>query len=281
MTFRKFYTASSEEEAVRIRSESEGRVRFVAGCTDLLCEDDPGEIAIDVRRALDYLRRDGDDLVIGAATRVGAIDRWQEGADADDGLLRKCARDFASHQIRNMATVGGNLASAVPSADFAPPLLVLNSRCVIAGPSGRREVSLHEFFTGPHQSILGDDLLVEIRFKAPGKNITTDWRKIGRNPGDIASINAATLLEWDGSEVRLARIALGAVAPTPIHADEAEKIITGGTLSEDVKNRAAVAAQQAASPISDQRASAEYRAHMCGVLTKRMLGYCAEQRGGQ
>jgi carbon-monoxide dehydrogenase medium subunit len=271
MAIRAFHHAATPEEAIRLLRTGPAGARFLAGGTDILPAPARPEAVVSIRDLFRYVKRDGADLVIGATATVSMVADSEDLAAADGGLLRSCALDFATWQVRNLATVGGNLASGVPSADFAPPLLVLDARCVILGDRGRREVPLGNFFTGPHATVLGRDLLAEIRFAAPSPRASFAWNKAGRIDGDLATVNAAVRLEIEGKTCRGARIALGAVAPTPIRAEEAEKYLTGKSTATDVLARAAVLAAESTRPISDQRASAEYRKHMSEVLVRRAL----------
>ena len=280
MAIQAFWEAAAAEEAVRLRRESPVATRFIAGGTDLLLEETglSGGV-VSVREALRYVRREKDEFVIGAAATVSMLLEWRELAEEDHGFLRACARDFASWQIRNMATVGGNLASAVPSADFAPPLLVLEARIVVLGDEGRREMPLAELFVGPHQSALGSDLLVEIRFTAPGRSFRYGWQKTGRTDGDIAIASAAAALSMRNGVVDNARLALGAVAPTPHRVGEAEKYLIGKRPTDKHLAKAASLAREGSRPIDDQRASAAYRSHVSEVLVRRALADAAREGG--
>lgn len=274
MAITAFYQPASVQEAVKLMYSKRGKGAYVAGGTDLLCEQPMPEFVVNVRDLLKQVKRDAKGFLIGAAATVSQIEHWQELAKADGGLLRQCAKDFASRQIRNMATIGGNLASAVPSADFATPLLVLEAQCVIQGKTGRRTVPLEKFFTGPHESVLGKNLLVAIRVPRPESGARGAFLKIGRNPGDIAVINVSTLVKLAGLKFKKVRIALGAVAPTPVRAYEAEAYLEGKEATEAHIQRAAELAARAARPISDQRASKAYRKQMCNALTRRALQQC-------
>lgn len=274
MALKVFLNSTSPEEAVRIMYEQPGRGAYLAGGTDLLCSPEWPDFVVNIKGLLATLTQEAGELLIGASVTISQIAAWQELSEADDGLMRSCARQFASEQIRNMATVGGNLASAVPSADFATPLLALEAQCVIQAPEGQRTVPLEKFFAGPHQSILGKELLVELRFPVPAAGVKTEFLKIGRNSGDIATINVATLLELEGDTIQKARIALGAIAPTPIRAYAAEAFLAGKPASDENIQRAADLAREAVQPISDQRASADYRRQMSMVLTRRALQRC-------
>ena len=274
MAITAFYQPASVQEAVKLMHSKRGKGAYVAGGTDLLCELRRPEFVINVRDLLNKIKREAKVFMIGAAATVSQIEYWDELAKADGGLLRQCAKDFASRQIRNMATIGGNLASAVPSADFATPLLVLQAQCVIQGKTGRRSVPIEKFFIGPHQSVLGKNLLVAIRVPRPEAGERGAFLKIGRNPGDIAAINLSALVKLAGRKFKKVRIALGAVAPTPIRAYEAEAYLEGKEVTEEHIRQAAELAAEAAQPISDQRASKAYRKQMCNALTRRALQQC-------
>ncbi len=279
MTVREFITPASPAEAVRALRAAAGRAAYLAGGTDLLCGREWPEVVVNVRGLLDGLRLDGDDVVLGASATLGAIEDWPELDGRDGGLLGACLREFGSRHVRNMATLGGNLAHAVPSADLAPPLLALGARCEIAGADGTRTVPLEKFFTGPRQTVLGGDLLTAVRFPAAPPGARGAFMKVCHNPGAIAHVNVAVLLVLDGKTVSAARIALGAVAPTPLRAREAESHLEGQPAEAQHLRRAAELAAAAAQPISDQRASAEYRRHLCGVLTRRALERCLKGDG--
>ncbi len=272
-----FHTPGSVDEAVRLMHEGEGRGAYVAGGTDLVCLKDKPDFVVNVRDLLRESKRDNGMFSIGGSVTLTQIEHWDALAECDDGLLRRCAREFGSWHVRNMATAGGNLASAYPSADAAPPLLVLEAECAIQGKDGERTVPLDQFFKGPRQSALGQDLLTAIRFPAPEAGARGEFLKICRNPGAIAAINVAALLWLDGDEITKARIALGAVAPTPIRAYDAEEYLQGKPASDEHLDRAAELAQGATKPIGDQRASADYRRHMSYALTKRALERCARR----
>lgn len=281
MTVKAFFNPASVDEAVELMYSQSGHGEYLAGGTDMLCAKDWPDFVVNVRDLLNTVKKDGDEFVMGASATITQVEFWDELAAADDGLMRKCCKEFASRQIRNMATVGGNIASAVPSADVAPPLMVLEATCVIQGKDGQRTVPLNEFFTGPHESVIDKELLVEIRVPVPAPGVKTEFLKMDRNPGDIAMINVSTLLELDGDTIKKARIALGAVAPTPIRAFEAEAFLEGKPATEENIQQASELAANAARPISDQRASEAYRKHMSMALTRRALQHCLGIREDQ
>jgi len=156
----------------------------------------------------------------------------------------------------------------------------MGARAVILGPRGKREIPLEEVFASAHKSSLQDELLLEVRFPVPSPSARTAFEKVARNKSDIATINAAVLLEMEKKVCRKARIVLGAVAPTPIRVTEAERYLEGKEPTKENVEAASDLAPAAASPITDHRASAEYRRHMSKVLVKRVLLRAASGREG-
>ena len=185
------------------------------------------------------------------------------------------AASFAGVQVRNLATVGGNICNASPSGDMIPALLVFDAQCRITGPEGDRWVALDQFFTGPGRTVLqSDELLAEIRVPPPAPNTGSHFIKHSpRGAMDIATVGVASLVSLDGRRgpCSQARIALGAVAPTPVRAYSAEDILRGQDISQDMVQSAATAAQNGVRPIDDIRGSAVHRKEIVGVLTRRTL----------
>lgn len=195
-------------------------------------------------------------------------------------ILADGAGIVGSIQTMNMATLGGNVCNAAPSADTAPPLLACEATAVIAGPGGEREVPLEEFWLGPGQTLLRPgELLRELRLPTPpAKTGGVYLRHTPRKQMDIAVVGVGLLLTLNrGDRIQRARIALGAVAPTPIRAREAEATLEGNTASESLFARAAETAASEARPISDVRGSAEFRRHLVRVMTERCLQEAARR----
>jgi CO/xanthine dehydrogenase FAD-binding subunit len=212
----------------------------------------------------------------GLRVGAGVAARTIEVADpVRDGFLAlaESAGVVGSLQIRHLATLGGNLANAAPSADMAPPLLALEAECVIAGPRGRRSVPAAEFFQGVRRTVLApDELLVEIVIPAPGPGSGGTYvRHTPRRELDIAVVGVASQLTVrDGMCVK-ARIALAAVAPVPLRATKAEARLEGESVTPELIEEASRLAVESATPISDQRGSADFRRHLVRVLTRRTL----------
>lgn len=212
-------------------------------------------------------------LAIGSAVTVGQIasDPWVQ---KNFTALAAGAGLIGSVQIQNMATVGGNLCNASPSADTAPPLLALDAQLLIAGMQGERTLPLSAFFIGPGKTALQPgELLKAILLPHPKTHSGSFYyRHTPRARMDIAVVGSAAMLTLDEEgKIAAARIALGAVAPTPIRAFEAETYLIGETPSEKLFAQAASAAMAAAVPIDDLRASADYRRHLVNIFTQRAL----------
>jgi carbon-monoxide dehydrogenase medium subunit len=176
-------------------------------------------------------------------------------------------------QIQGRASIGGNLCNAAPSADSIPLLIALGGRCRIAGPSGDREVAVEDFCTAPGRTILkSGELLVSIHLPPPPSDSGARYlRFIPRNEMDIAVAGAGVQVVLENGNFRSVRIALAAVAPTPLFVREAGESLAGRTVNAASLAEAAELARRAAQPITDMRGTAEYRRHLCGVLTRRAL----------
>src|SRR5205823_6255997 len=176
-----------------------------------------------------------------------------------------------SFQIRNLATLGGNLANAAPSADMAPPLLALDAEFLIAGPRGQRRVPAVDFFLDVRKTQLApDEVLVEIIIPTPGPGSGGTYvRHTPRRELDIAVVGVASQLTMRNGRCAKARIALAAVAPVPLRARAAEARLEGEAITPALIEEAAQLAVSVARPISDQRGSAAFRSHLVRVLTRR------------
>jgi carbon-monoxide dehydrogenase medium subunit len=192
--------------------------------------------------------------------------------------LAQAVRDLGSIQVRNRATVVGNICRASPSADTLPPLIADGASARIYGPGGERVVLLEEFFTGPGRTVLKpDELVTEITIPPPPPRTGRIYIKHGRRKAmELATVGVAISLTLEGDTCREIRIALGAVAPTPIRARRAEALLRDQVIDERLADAAARAARDESRPIGNVRASAEYRREMVEVLTRRAIGQAME-----
>lgn len=269
------------EEAVALLADRGEEARVLAGGTDIIVQVREGRrqvgLLVDVKGIpeANQLRYDpAAGLVIGAAVPCYRIYEHAEIAAAYPGLIDAVSL-VGGIQIQGRATVGGNLCNASPAADTIPALIVHEAVCLIAGPQGQRELPVEHFCIGPGRTALQrGEFLVALRMPAPKPNSGAAYlRFIPRNEMDIAVVGAgaSVVLDQRQNVFVAARVALGAVAPTPLLVDEAAAALIGKAVTDEALQRAAEAAQAAARPIDDMRGTAEYRRHLVGVLTRRAL----------
>jgi carbon-monoxide dehydrogenase medium subunit len=269
----------SLKEAFDAISASRGGSVFMAGGTDLLVQIKEGKIkpqrVIDVKgiHEMDGLSVPGEALSIGSLTTIRTLETSPVTSEKT-ALLADAAARLGSVQVRNRATIGGNLCNASPSAEMAPALLVLDAQAEIYGKTGMRTVDMGEFFLGPGVTNLGEgEILTSLKIPlARNHQGSVYYRLSARNAMDLAFVSVAVLLGLDGDEkIAKARIALGAVAPTPMRVPSVEKQLEGNVLSAEIAQESAELAAQACQPISDLRASANYRREMVKNLCRRGL----------
>ncbi|MEX0717500.1 MAG: xanthine dehydrogenase family protein subunit M [Planctomycetaceae bacterium] len=277
--------------AVDLLARGNGACRPLAGGTDLIDHVRTGRLApdllVDVKKIpeLNVLELGPDGLRLGAAVPCHRVYE-HPGIAAEYAALADSCRIIGGIQIQSRASVGGNLCNSGPAADTTPALIALEGTCVIAGPRGTYEVPAAAFCTGPGTNVLrAGELLVEIRFPAPPAHGGSHYRRlIPRNEMDIAvvGVGASVVLDEGGTNFESARIALGAVAPTPLFATEASAALAGRPVNDDSIAAAAEAARAIVRPIDDMRGTIDYRRHVTGVLVERVLKIAiARARGEQ
>ncbi|MCL5962584.1 MAG: FAD binding domain-containing protein, partial [Chloroflexi bacterium] len=252
--------------------------RPLAGGTDLLVSIGNRKISprylVDLKRIseLDYIGPDDDELEIGALASLNSISSSKL-VKQNAPVLADAAATVGSWQIRNWATLGGNLCNAAPSADTATALLVLNALAKFQNAEGHQVTPFSQFFTGPGATVMGQSgILTAVGLPSSSRQGKAVYMKYGlRKSMDIAVVGVAVWLKLEEKFCLEARVALGAVAPTPMRAPEAEAALQGKELSTEVIDRAALLASKECRPISDLRASADYRCELVRVLTKRGL----------
>ncbi|MDI6768234.1 MAG: FAD binding domain-containing protein [Anaerolineales bacterium] len=296
-----YITPASIEEVTRILAENGARARIVAGATDLILELERGlrkeiETLVDVTRIpdLDCITLDEEEVIhlgpLVTHNHCAASKLLRERAYP----LARAAWEVGAPQIRNRGTVAGNLVTASPANDTITPLMALGAWLMLKSSSGERRVPLSEFYTGVRKTVIRpDEILVDIAFPAMKENQRGAFMKLAlRRAQAISVVNVALLLTFDPStgfrqaqpggsglarlRVISAVITLGAVAPTIIHAPEAESYLAGKELTAEVIAQTAELAAKAARPIDDLRGSAQYRLAMVRVMTLRGLRACAD-----
>ncbi len=280
-----YFAPQSVDEAVSLLQERGDGVKLLAGGTDLLVQmkeaglHPPALVSLHAIDALRGIAGDGG-LRIGAGTEMAEVAAHDVVRDSYTALAEG-AGIVGSVQTRNMATIGGNIANAAPSADTAPPLAVFDAEAEITGPKGSRRILVAELFDGPGSTTLArDEVLVALHLPAqPARTGSVYQRHTPRKIMDIAAVGVAVKLSLadNGEVIDSAAICLGAVGPTIIRANEAEQALTGQPPSDELFERAAALAQAAASPISDVRGSAEFRRYLVGVMTRRCLEIALER----
>jgi len=268
-----YYRPQTLDEVFALKRRLPG-ARYVAGGTDVMVRI---KGRVEQPAALISLRNveslHGIDL--GGATRIGGATTIAELIEHPElarhyPLLLQACRLLGSAQIRNVATIAGNIGNASPCADTAPPLLCLEARIGIAGPGGQREVAIEDFFVGPGQTCLQpDELVAAILLPPPDPDWGNVFSKKRRVAMDLAIASVAVRLQLDGARCRGARIAAGSVAPTPIRLKSVEDRLEGQELTPELLAEARLLAEAAVAPIDDLRGSAFYRRHIVGVYVKR------------
>jgi xanthine dehydrogenase iron-sulfur cluster and FAD-binding subunit A len=274
-----YHSARSIDEALSLLADNSGRARIVAGGTDLLLELERNvrpdiDILIDITRIpdLDQIEVEDGWVHIGPLVthnHCAGSKLLQRSAFA----LSKACWEVGAPQIRNRGTIAGNLITASPANDSITPLMALGARVKLVSTRGERIVPLEEFFAGVRKTVMRDDeLLREISFPLPSQSARSGFYKLGlRRAQAISLVNAAVLLDLKGDVVQRAVMTLGAVAPTIIHARQAEAFLVGKTLSEENIERAGELASEAARPIDDLRSTGRYRKAMASVITTRIM----------
>jgi CO/xanthine dehydrogenase FAD-binding subunit len=280
----RYLAPASLEEASRYLSDNEGS-HVLAGGTDLLVQMHSGartpRCIIDIKSipGIKDLILGPDGLTIGAAAPAQSITERADIKAQYPGLVESIDL-IGSTQIQGRCSVGGNLCNSSPAADTVPALIAVSAVCTIAGPGGERQVPVEAFNTGPGQNCLGQgEILVSLHIPAPAPGSADAYlRFIPRTEMDIAVVGAGVALSLDASGVcTAARVAIGAVAPVALLVPAAADALVGSRLDEAALAAAAQAASAAASPISDKRATADYRRTVVGVMTRRAAAIAARR----
>ena len=281
-----YVAARDSRHAIALLAEHGATAKILAGGTDLLVElkdtQRPPGVVVDISRAQDLkgisLTEVG--LRIGALATHGEIMRSAAIRDLCPALV-EAAHSIGAVQTRNLGTIGGNLMTCVPSMDSGPALIALEAQVTVAGPDGQRRMPLSDLFVGPRRtSLVSGELLMEIVIPKPNVGKPAAFQKFGLRKGQaLALVNVAASLWVDRDRTAFVapRIALGAVAPTVIRAPRAEAFLDGRAVTPEAMDEAGRIAATEAKPISDFRASADYRRDLIAVLVKRTLATAYER----
>ncbi len=280
---------TSLADAVGLLAQNNGTARPLAGGTDLIDHVRTGRVSadliVDLKKIpeLMVLEVNDEGLRLGAAVpcyqiyeHPGILEHYSAISDSSNII--------GGMQIQNRASVGGNLANAGAAADSTPALIALSATVVISGPSGTREIPVDEFCTGPGQNVLETgEIIVELRFPARPAHSGSHYRRfIPRNEMDIAvvGVGASVVLDESGENFVSARIGLGAVAAKPFYAQEASECLAGQPVNDETIQKAGAAARAVINPITDMRGTEEFRNHVTGVLTERVVKKAVERARG-
>ena len=276
---------TSVDDAVKILAGASGLAKVLAGGTDLLVQLRSGrlkpDLIVDTKRipGLIGIREEGDFFIVGAATPGCMLSDHHALEHAWPGIVEG-ADLIGSTQIQGRASLAGNLCNASPAADSVPAVIAARAICVIAGPSGKREVAAEAICTGPGRTSLAKgEFIVEFKIPKPKPHQCDAYlRFIPRTEMDIAVVGCGVNVTLDaGGTCTDARVVLGAVAPTAVIVDNAAKALIGHKLDEPTLAALDAAAQAACKPISDKRGTIEYRTKVAGVLARRTAAIAFER----
>jgi len=271
-------------EAVFLLGRFGEKARILAGGTDLIhtmrLRQVTPEYLINIKNivGLNYLKENAG-LEMGALTRISAI-KESEIIKQNFISVYEATEWFGSPQIRNMATVGGNICRSSPSSDLIPPLMALGATLVLVGPKGERKVLLEDFLLGAGKNILDREVLTSIFIPPKGKNNGTAFKKLMRSSQDLAKVSCAVSVVVEGGRCLDIRIILGAVADKVFRAKGAENRLKGKQITERAIKEVAQDASQEAHPITDARSTATYRSHVIKVLVERLVRLSVERAEG-
>ncbi|MEW6529279.1 MAG: xanthine dehydrogenase family protein subunit M [Thermodesulfobacteriota bacterium] len=284
-----YFAPKSLEAALSLLSEQKEGAHVLAGGTDIIVKMNHGRlkpkalIALEAIMGLKGIRFHAQGgLTIGATARLAEV-AFHSDIVTHYPAVAHAAQVMANVGVRNMGTVAGNLCNAAPSADTAPPLIAMNAEVTLASLKGERRLPLDQFFEGPGLTAMEPgEIMTSISVPFPPSQSGGSYKRISARCGvDIAAVGVGVMVILDGKTCREARIVLGAVAPVPMRAAKAESLMQGQEWTQKLIHEVADQAAQEAKPISDVRASAEYRRKMVAVLTRRALEEAHERASKQ
>jgi len=273
-----YYAPDNVAETCQLLAQFGTKARLISGGTDLIIKMKKEllapEILISIKN-LDQLKKieyvPGQGLVIGSRVTHNELVK-SEVIREKYSSISTAAAQMAHNQVRNVGTVGGNICNAVPSADLPPILIALNANVKLSGTNGERTLALEDIFTGPSKTVLAQDEIITEVIIPDQKMTGSNYIKFGlRKSGALAVVGVAVAVQVENNVIKDARVVLGAVAPTPVRAKKTEDFLKGKKVNDDLLVEAGLIATGECKPISDIRASAEYRTDLVRVFTKRAL----------
>lgn len=281
------HSVKSLSEACKLLAKYSPKAKAIAGGTDLLVDLKEHLIVTEHLVSLTEIQEAQAITFTKGKLRIGAMATLN--SVASNPLIKKhfpalvdTTLSMATPQIRNTGTIGGNIASAVPSADIPPALMCADARVITISPKGKKSIPIREFFTGVRKTVLEKNgLIKEIEIDIPKSNTGVSYQKFAlREAAALAVVGVAAMIKVEHNIIKDACIVLGAVAPTPVIAHQACKFLKGKAPTKDNFDQAGVIACDEGKPISDIRASKEYRCHLIGVLTRRALAQAHKRARG-
>jgi len=276
----------SLQEALEMKKNYRERAKLLAGGTDLLVLLKDGKLKAETVMSLGgvselkVIRRQDGGVMLGALASHRDVASSPLVQQQYPDLAEACSQ-VGAIQIQNLGTVGGNICNASPAADAAPPLLLTDALLTLASTRGERRIPINEFFLGPRQTVLEpDEILKDIFLPPPAGRRGATYLKLGRREAmEIAIVGIGVAVHLNGSDqvASECRIAMGSVAPTPIRARPAEALVNNKEITKELVDEIAAVAAEAARPISDVRATAEYRLDMIRVLCRRAIQAALER----
>lgn len=273
-----YYAPDSVAEACQLLTQFGDNVKVLSGGTDLIPKMKHEVLApkniVSIKKILGMNKIEyvpGKGLVIGATATINEV-VFSEVVQGKYLSVSNAAQTMAANQVRHVGTVGGNIVSAVPSADMPPILMALNAKVTIVGPDGERTLPLEEVFTGPQRNCLAkNEILTEVIIPDQQMTGSTYFKFALRKAGALAVVGVAVAVQVEGDVIKDARVTLGAVSPVPMRATKTEEFLKGRKITDELLEEAGKIASTESKPITDFRASEEYRRDLVRVYTKRAL----------
>lgn len=281
----RYFSPETIEEAASLLEEYGDKAKLLAGGTDLLVmikdKISIPKYLINLKKisGCSEIQYNKSGLIIGALNNISAI-KSSDCVKKNCFSLHEAAESFGTTQVRNMATIGGNICRSSPSADMVLPLLAHDASVKLVGVEGEREVLLENFFTGPGQNVLDKEIVTEIKIIPQKEPYGDAFEKIARSSEDLAKINCAVKITMNGRRCDNIGIALGAVAAKPVRAKKAEKNIKGKEVDDGVIEKTAKKIREDIAPITDVRSNAWYRKEVSEILVKRLINRAISRVGG-